>query len=160
MSVQVQFLNRGKPVIETLSSLAALAKFKLTWLVAPLALVVGFLLISALMLARGANILLAQEPNIPEMERHLETNDKRIDAHDAKLERIIDLINQKFDKLESGRESLEHDVTYLYGGIAVIGVLLGVGVIKLNAGVSGVSRDDLQQLAALARELRNPRGRR
>lgn len=155
----VQVLTRGSTVIEMLG---ALLKPKMAWMLAtPFGLVVGFLLVSVFMGIHGAHMTFAQQaPTAPEMERHLETNDKRIDAHDAKFDKVIDLINEKFDRLETGREKLEHDVTYLYGGIGVLGVLLGIGVIKINAGTAGMSRDDLQQLALLARELRNPRGKR
>lgn len=155
-----------------LEILAAFAKPKMIWMAVTntTLLTIGFLAIAALMIVRGANLAFSvqtDEPTIPEMERHLE-------SHDQRLDKVVDLINQKFDKLEEDRqarkkdsdaryEALQHDVTYLYGGIAAICGGLALGVFKLfaesghkDAGLR-LSSEDTQQLAYLLAEMRNSR---
>lgn len=175
MPWQARFF-RGRSMLEIIAALAK-PKMLLMAVTSGTFMTAGFLLLSVVMLVRGANrvfVTQVDEPTIPEIERHLETHDTRLDKHDERIDKLVDLINSKFDRLEEDRqnrkkdsdaryESLQHDVTYLYGGIAAICGGLALGIFKLFSADKGkniatrMSPEDTQQLAYLLGEMRNPR---
>jgi hypothetical protein len=178
--ISVQLRENEAP--EESVSVLNLVTAKLAWFVvtkiSSLGMALALFLIAVVMVFRGGTIILDtpqnDQPTIPELERHLESNDKRLGNHDDRFERMVDLINHKFDLLEDDRqqrkvdsdkryEALQHDVTFLYGGLAVIGILLGIGVIKLNSSSidmsKRLSKEDIEQLGVLLASFRNARER-
>jgi hypothetical protein len=97
-------------------------------------------------------------PTVPEMERHLESDDKRLDVTDARIEKRFDELNE--DRKERKKESddryreLNERVSTIWYGLGGIGVLLSFGIIKLKP-LTGIGPEDTRTLTWFANELRN-----
>ena len=107
-------------------------------------------------------------PTAPEMERHLESLDKRVDSidqPDGKMDRLQATLEQRFNELaEDRKEQRQHSddrykelndrVSTIWYGLAGVGALLGLGIIRLKP-ITGLGAEDTKTLAWFANELRN-----
>ena len=153
-------------------------KSKLTWFIIhrwPGLIVVGIWVLSAAAAYQGAHIsqfdVQLSAPTPSEMERHLESQDRRLDNIEqpgGKIDRLDQTINERFKELADDRkeqsshsdaryEELSSRVSAIWYGLAGVGALLGLGIIRLKP-VTGLGAEDMKTLTWFANELRNPRG--
>lgn len=104
-------------------------------------------------IVRGVQVVTSDKPTLPEVNEHLRYDDRRIDD-------ITGSIGERLDRLENDRDqrrkvsddrykdladrlhSIEHDVTFLYGGgiigTTLVSILLTLNVVKVSKAESKI----------------------
>jgi hypothetical protein len=156
ISPQAVAFQRGRPLLEYLG---ALAKPKLLLLLIanlPIVALVTLWVVIGAMAVRGYEVMQRPDmPSIPELQQHLEWNDKRLDAVDNDVTKRLDRLEEdrerrretsdnRYKALSDGLDSVKHDVTFVYGGgiigTAIVSLLLTLNIVKVRSAESKIDQ--------------------
>jgi hypothetical protein len=169
ISPQAVAFQRGRTLLEYLG---ALAKPKLVLLLIanlPIVALVTLWVVIGAMAVRGYDVMQRPDmPSIPELQQHLEWNDRRLDTVDGditkRLDRMEEARDARYKALSDGLDSVKHDVTFVYGGgiigTAIVSLLLTLNIVKVRSAESKIDQykpgfryknqiDDLDQATVL-----------
>jgi hypothetical protein len=176
ISPQAVAFQRGRPLLEYLGALAKPKLFMLLMANLPIVALGALWLVIGAMAVRGYDVMERPDmPSIPELQQHLEWNDKRLDAVDNDVTKRLDRLEEdrerrretsdtRYKALSDGLDSVKHDVTFAYGGgiigTAIVSFLLTLGIVKVRSAESKIEQykpgfryknqiDDLDQATVL-----------